>query len=59
MNNARTIMHHLERIASAAGVPLDGDARSEIVDCFDEIDDELERLRDEIRAIRKQLPDNR
>lgn len=53
MNNARTIMHHLERIAAAAGVDLYGDAHAELADAFESIDQELTWLRNEVRELRK------
>lgn len=57
--NAQTILHHIERIAKAAGARLDGDALAELRDAFESIDDTIETLRQEVSALRRQVPDNR
>lgn len=57
--NAQTLMHHIERIATAAGVRLSSDAKAELQDALESIDDQIADLQQEVRAIRRQLPDNR
>lgn len=59
MSNAKTLLHYFEIIARGAGIRFDSDMRAELTDVLESQERELEELRHEVRAIRRQLPDNR
>lgn len=58
MANAQTILHHLRNIAAAAGYKLGSDSITELQDALESIDDQINELQQEVRALRKQVPDN-
>lgn len=59
MSNAKTLMHYFERIAIAAGVRLESDSRAELLDALESQEEQIEQLQEEVRALRRQVPDNR
>lgn len=59
MSNARTLFHYFEIALRGAGVEFDSDMQAELMDALEAHDDEIERLRIEVSALRRQVPDNR
>jgi hypothetical protein len=59
MSNARTLFHYFEIALNGAGVKFDSDMRAELMDALESQDNELESLRAEVSALRRQVPDNR
>jgi polyhydroxyalkanoate synthesis regulator phasin len=58
-SNASTLSHHMRRIAERAGVRWDSDCEAEIEGVVEDLEKQISDLRDEVRALRQQVPDNR